>query len=69
MEKPGIRKIVCLSWIREQATDEFEALRQDPCLDPEFFTDEELEHYIKVIIMSHADDWMVINDIENERAM
>lgn len=69
MGEPAIRKIVCMSWIRKQAADEFEALRQDPRLDPEFFTDEELEHYIKVKIMSHADEWMVINDIANERVM
>lgn len=69
MIKPQIKKVVRLSWIREQAAKEFEKLKRVTNLDPSFFTAEEMEHYIKVLIMSHADDWMVINDIENEGAI
>lgn len=68
MIKPEIKKIVRLSWIWEWATKKFEELRCSPNLDPSFFTADELEHYIGVLIRSHADDWMVINDIEDEGA-
>lgn len=68
MKKPEIKKVVRLSWIREQAAKEFEELRNVPDLDPSFFTAEEMEHYIGTLIRSHADEWMVVNDIEDERA-
>lgn len=62
MNKPNIKKVVRLSWIREQARQEFEEMRHNPELDPAFFTDEELEHYLGVLIRSHAEDWLVIDD-------
>ena len=68
MSKPEIRKIVRLSWIREQAAEEFERMKCNPYLDPAFFTAEEMEHYIGVLIKSHFNEWRVINDIDDERA-
>ena len=68
MKKTRIKKVVRLSWIREQAAKEFEELKCVPDLDPSFFTAEELEHYIGALIRCHAKDWMVVNDIEDERA-
>lgn len=68
MKKPEIKKVVRLSWIREQAAKEFEELKRIPDLDPSFFTTEEMEYYIGTLIRSHADEWMVVNDIEDERA-
>lgn len=37
-------------------------MRNHPDLDETFFTDKELEHYVGVIIRSHLDDWLVIDD-------
>lgn len=68
MRKPEIKKVVRLSWVRERAAEEFEDMKRDPQLDPMFFDNQELEHYIGVIIRSHAEDWMVIDDLRDERA-
>lgn len=67
MRKPELKKVVRLSWVRERAAEEFEELKHVPDLDPSFFTMEVMEHYIEVLIKCHADEWMVINDIEDER--
>lgn len=68
MKKTEIKKVVRLSWIREWAAKEFEGLRCSPNLDSSFFTAEEMEHYIGVLIKSHANEWMVIDDIRDEGA-
>lgn len=60
--KPEVKRIVKLSWIYESAREEFEIMRNHPDLDETFFTDKELEHYVGVIIRSHLDDWLVIDD-------
>lgn len=62
MDKICIKKVVRLSRIRDRATEELEEMRRSPELDPAFFTDEELEHYIGVLIRSHEDDRLVIDD-------
>lgn len=67
MDKPSIKRVVRLSWIRAQAKDEFEQLKKEPELDPTFFTDDELEHYVNFLLRVHADEWIVINDLNNER--
>lgn len=69
MRKPKIKKVVRLSWIREKAAEEFEELKRTPDLDSSFFTADEMEHYIEVLIKCHAEDWMVINDLQDERAV
>lgn len=66
--KPSVKRIVKLSWIYQSAREEFEAMKQHPDLDPDFFTEEELEHYVGVIIKSHINDWLVIDD-RDERAI
>ena len=35
-------------------------------LDADFFNDEELDHYVSVIIRSHAEDWLVIDDMKTK---
>lgn len=60
--KPEVKRIVKLSWIYESAREEFEIMKNHPDLDREFFTDEELEHYVRVIIRSHLGDWLIIDD-------
>ncbi len=60
--KKTAKKIVKLSWIYESAREEFEVMKKHPDLDPDFFTDEELEHYVGVIIKNHINDWLVIDD-------
>lgn len=60
--KPEVKRIVKLSWIYESAREEFEIMMNHPDLDEAFFTDEELEHYVRVIIRSHLDDWLIIDD-------
>lgn len=62
MMKAEVKRIVKLSWIYESAREEFEIMRNHPDLDEAFFTDEELEHYVRVIIRSHLDDWLIIDD-------
>lgn len=62
MERPSIKKIVCLSWIRQLAKAEFEALKSNSELDTEFFNGDELEHYIDVLLKNHEADWLVIDD-------
>lgn len=69
MEKTEIKKVVKLSWIYDSARAEFEMMKQMPDLDASFFTEDELEHYVGVIIKSHLDDWLVVNDIDNERTV
>lgn len=68
MIKPEIKKIVRLSWVKERAAKDFEEMKRDPQLDPMFFNDQELEHYIGVLIRTHADEWMVIDDLGDEGA-
>lgn len=62
----NIKKIVRLSWIKDQARSEFEIMKKHPELDADFFTEEELEHYVDVMIRSHEDEWIVINDLGDE---
>ena len=62
MLKQRIKKVVSLSSVRELAAGEFEVMRRDPHLDPVFFTEEELEHYIQVLIRSLSEEWIVIDD-------
>lgn len=69
MKKPEIRKFVRLSWVREQAKQEFVEIRSNPNIDSTFFTDMELEHYIWVLIRRHEADWLVIDDLGNERVI
>lgn len=57
-----VKKIVSLSWVKQQAQDEFEQLKTLPDLDPEFFTNEELEHYVRVLIARHKGDWIVVEN-------
>lgn len=66
MEKPSIKRVVHLSWVRAQAKEEFERLKKEPELDSAFFTDEELEHYVNFLLRVHTDKWIVINDKNNE---
>lgn len=65
MENPDIKKVVRLSWLREQAAQEFEVLKRVPNLDSSFFSAEELEHYIGVLIRSNEEDWLVIDDTDD----
>ena len=66
--RPEVKRIVKLSWIYESAREEFDEMKKHPDLDPDFFTDEELDHYVRVIIRSHVEDWLVIDD-RNEGAV
>ncbi len=66
MEKPSIKRLVRLSWVRAQAKEEFERLKKEPELDSAFFTDEELENYVNFLLRVHTDEWIVINDKNNE---
>lgn len=66
MDKPSIKRVVRLSWIREQAKEEFELLKKEPELDSSFFTDGELEHYVNFLLRVHADEWLIIDDINDE---
>ena len=61
-----VKKIVLLSWVRQQAQDEIYILKGLPYLDTEFFNDEEFEHYIRILIARHKDDWVVIKDKKTE---
>lgn len=65
MEKPNIKRVTGLSWIRKQAKEDFEMLKKEPELDPSFFTDDELEHYVDFLLRVHADEWLVIDDTNN----
>ncbi len=69
MTKPAIKKVVRLSWLREHAKQEFDEMRGNPDFDPTFFSEAELEHYIRVLIRSYEDDWLIIDDIEDERTI
>ena len=66
MDKPSIKRVVRLSWVRAQAKEEFERLKKEPELDSAFFTDEELESYVNFLLRVHTDEWIVINDKNNE---
>lgn len=66
--KPSVKRIVKLSWIYQSAREEFEIMKQHPDLDADFFTEDELEHYVGAIIRSHIEDWIVIDD-RDERAI
>lgn len=66
MESPIIKRVVCLSWIREQAREEFEMLKKEPELDPTFFTEDELELYVNFLLRVHADVWLVLDDEKHE---
>lgn len=60
--KTEVKRIVKLSWIYDSAREEFEIMKNHPDLDEDFFTEEELDYYVGVIIRSHLDDWLVIDD-------
>lgn len=60
-KKPMTQKIVRISHIIQMAKDEFEQMKQEPALDSEFFTKDELQHYVNVLISEHKEDWLVIN--------
>ena len=64
--KPTVKRIVKLSWIHDSAREEFEFMKKHPDLDADFFNDEELDHYVSVIIRSHAEDWLVIDDMKTK---
>ena len=66
MKELSCKQLVKLSWIYKEAREEFEAMKKVPELDPDFFTEEELDHYVGVIIRSHLNDWLVIDDIHND---
>lgn len=66
MDKPSIKRVVRLSWVRAQTKEEFEMQKKEPELDPTFFTDEELEYYVNFLLRVHTDEWIVINDKNNE---
>ena len=63
-----IKKVVRLSWVIQAARAEFEAMKECPELDADFFSEDELKHYVGILIKQHSEDWIVINDIEDERA-
>lgn len=68
MMKPTVKRIVKLSWIMGSAREEFEKMKKHPDLDADFFNENELAHYVGVIIKSHEDDWLIIDDRnEDER--
>lgn len=67
MDKPMLKRVVRLSWIWAQAKEELEQLRREPDLDPDFFTDDEFEDYIDFLIRVHADEWLIIDDVNDER--
>ena len=66
MDKPSIKRVGRLSWVRAQAKEEFERLKKEPELDSAFFTDDELENYVNFLLRVHTDEWIVINDKNNE---
>lgn len=66
MMKIKIKKIVKLSRIYESARAEFDEMKKHRDLDTDFFNDEELDYYVMVIIRSHIDDWLVINDMNTK---
>lgn len=53
----------------ERARKEFEEMGLNPELDASFFSDDELKHYVGVLIKSHTEDWLVINDCGDEGAV
>ncbi len=61
--EPTIQRIVTLSSIVNEARKEFDEMRQCPDLDPTFFTEDELWHYVRFIIRTHQNEWRVINDL------
>lgn len=65
MDKQTIKRVTRLSGVREQAKEEFEMLKKEPELDPTFFTEEGLEHYENFLLRVHTDEWLVIDDINN----
>lgn len=69
MAKPEIKRVVRLSSVMERARKEFEEMGLNPELDASFFSDDELKHYVGVLIKSHAEDWLVINDCGDEGAV
>lgn len=66
MDKPMLKRVVRLSWIWAQAKEEFKRLKEEPELDPTFFTDDELDHYVNFLLRVHADEWLIIDDIYND---
>lgn len=66
--KLSVKRVVKLSWIYESARKEFDVMKKHPDLDPDFFTEDELDHYVGVIVRNHIGDWLVIDD-RDERAI
>ncbi len=63
--EPKILKVMRLSQVYEIAREEFEDMKNEPAVDPEFFTDDELIHYVNFLIREHKDEWLVVNDFND----
>lgn len=61
------RKIIRMSWIKQQAKQQIESLIENPDIDNEFMKEEDITEYVKFLINAHKGDWIVYNDLEDER--
>lgn len=65
MGKPTIKSVKYLSQIWEDAKENLEMLKKEPGLDPTVLTDDWLEKYVILMLHVHGDEWLVIDDINN----
>lgn len=65
MGKTTIKSVKYLSQIWEDGKENLEMLKKEPGLDPTVLTDDWLEKYLILMLHIHADEWLVIDNINN----
>lgn len=62
-----LKRVVRLSTILSEARDKFERLKENRELDRSLFSEEGFMYYFETILISHKEDWEIINDIDYEQ--